>query len=76
MKTKRKAIKSLKDRLRNKFNVSVSEVDNHDKWQIADIAVANVTTDKAHANSILSKILNFIDDFNDVDIIDHQVELF
>lgn len=76
LKGKRMVIKSLKDRLHNKFNISVSEVDNHDKWQLADIAAANVSTDKAHANSILSKVLNFIEDFPDAEVIDHRIELF
>lgn len=76
LKEKRMVIKSLKDRLRNRFNVSVSEVDNHDKWQLADIAVANVSSGKACVDSALSKVLNFIEDYKDIDIVDHKLELF
>lgn len=76
LKEKRMVIKGLKDRLRSRFNISVSEIDNHDKWQLADIAVANISSDKARVNSTLSKVLNFIEDYRDIDIIDHQLELF
>lgn len=76
LKEKRMVINSLKDRLRSRFNISVSEVDNHDKWQLADIAVANVSSDKASANSTLNTALNFIEDCKDIDIVDHQIELF
>lgn len=76
LKEKRMVIKGLKDRLRSRFNISVSEIDNHDKWQLADIAVANISSDKACVNSVLSKVLNFIEDYRDINIIDHQLELF
>lgn len=76
LKEKRMVIKSLKDKLRNRFNVSVSEVANHDKWQLADIAVANVSSERVSANRALNIVLNFIEDCKDVDIIDYHLELF
>lgn len=76
LKEKRMVIKSLKDKLRNRFNVSVSEVANHDKWQLADIAVANVSSERASANRALNIVLNFIEDCKDIDIIDYHLELF
>ena len=75
LKAKRQVIKSLKDRLRNNFNVSVSEVDSHDKWQLADIAIATVSSDKAHCNSALSNVLNFIESIKGASLIDHSIEL-
>ena len=75
IKEKRRVIKSLKERMRSRFNISVSEVDNHDKWQRASIAIANISTDKAHVNSILSNVLNFIERFDHAHIADHQIEI-
>ena len=49
-------LRSLKQRLRNHFNVSVAEVDWHDKWQRAAVAVAAVGTGKRDLNSMLSKV--------------------
>lgn len=76
LKQKRTVIKGLKERLRKRFNISVSEVDNHDKWQLADIALANISTDKTQVNSTLSKALNLIEDCREAYITDHHLELF
>ncbi len=61
MKDKRRVLRSLKDRLRNKFNVSVAEVDDHDLWQKATVAIALVTGDRRHADEVLQKILNTVE---------------
>jgi uncharacterized protein YlxP (DUF503 family) len=76
LKSKRMVIKSLKDRLRNRFNVSISEIDCQDKWQLAVIALANISTDKVSIDSLLSKALNFIYDFKEAEVLDHQLQLF
>jgi len=61
LKDKRRVLRSLKDRLRNKFNVSVAEVDDHDLWQKATVAIALVTGDRRHADEVLQKILNTVE---------------
>lgn len=53
LKDKRRVIKSLKDRLRNRFNVSVAETAHHDLWQRAEITAAVVSTSRRHADSVL-----------------------
>ena len=75
LKTKRRAIKSLKERLRKGFNVSVAEIDYHDKWQMALIAVAAVSTDSANVNSTMSKAIDLIDRHHDVVLLDQRIEL-
>jgi uncharacterized protein len=56
LKEKRMVVRSLKDRIRGKFNVSVSETAFQDVWQRAEITVAIVGTDTAFVDSVLSKI--------------------
>ncbi|HUA85328.1 MAG TPA: DUF503 domain-containing protein [Bryobacteraceae bacterium] len=56
LKDKRHYVKSLKDRLRSKFNVSVAEIDYQDLWQRGLVAVATVSGDQAHAEQILEKV--------------------
>jgi len=34
LKDKRSVLKGIKDRIRSRFNVSISEVDDHQKWQV------------------------------------------
>jgi uncharacterized protein len=53
LKEKRHVVQSLKDRLRNKFNVAVAEIDHQDTWQRATIAVVTVASDHTHAEKVL-----------------------
>lgn len=53
LKDKRQILKSLKDRLHNRFNVSAAETDHQDLWQRAELTVCVVSTDRRHADSVL-----------------------
>jgi len=53
LKDKRHVLKSLKDRLHHRFNVSAAETDHHDLWQRAELTVGVVTTDRGHAERVL-----------------------
>jgi uncharacterized protein YlxP (DUF503 family) len=53
LKDKRHVVKSLKDRLRGKFNVAVSEIDHHDLWQRSVVAAVTVSTQQQHAEQVL-----------------------
>jgi uncharacterized protein len=53
LKDKRAVVKSLKDRLRVKLNVSVAETGQQDLWQRAEITACVVAADRRQANSIL-----------------------
>jgi uncharacterized protein YlxP (DUF503 family) len=61
LKDKRRVVKSLKDRIRGRFNVSVAETDHQDVWTRAELSVALVTTDVASAGSVLAKLDRFIE---------------
>ena len=56
LKDKRHVVKSLKDRLRHKFNVSVAEIDYQDLWQRALVAIVTVSSDHAHAEQVLQTV--------------------
>jgi len=53
LKEKRHVVESLKDRLRHKFNVAVSEIDYHDLWQRSVVAVVTVSPDQVFAEKVL-----------------------
>jgi hypothetical protein len=75
LKGKRRVLKSITAQVRNKFNVSIAEVDNHDLWQLATLGIACVSTDKRHANEVLSKVMGFIEGIRgDVEILDYELE--
>jgi uncharacterized protein YlxP (DUF503 family) len=53
LKDKRRIVKSLKDRLHQRFNVSVAEVDHQDSWQRAGLACGVVANDRRHVEEVL-----------------------
>lgn len=75
LKEKRRVIKSLKERLRQAFNISIAEVGSQDVWQSADLGVAMVGTDPKYVNQVLSQVLNHIEAERDVEIVDSQLEI-
>jgi uncharacterized protein YlxP (DUF503 family) len=72
LKDKRKIIKSLIERLRGRFNVSVSEVAAQDSKQLAVIGISVVTTDSRFLNEQLDKIVSFI--VNDARFVTGRIE--
>ena len=54
LKDKRSVIKSLKDRLHDRFNVSVAETAHQDKWQRAELSAVVVAGEKKHAEQVLA----------------------
>jgi uncharacterized protein len=56
LKDKRHFVKSLKDRLRGKFNVAVAEIDYQDLWQRGLIACVTVSPDQGHAEQVLQAV--------------------
>ena len=75
LKTKRHSLKSLKDRIRAKFNVSVAEVDDNDLWQKASLAVAAVSNDRSHLNQTLDHVLNLVRSVPEVNLLDYHIEI-
>jgi uncharacterized protein YlxP (DUF503 family) len=76
LKSKRFVLKSIKTRIRNKFNVSIAEIENNDKWQRATIGVAIVSNDKKIVDSTLNQIMQFIETDVRLEIVDHSIEIY
>lgn len=53
-------LKSITTRVASKFNVSIAEVDDNDRWQLATIGISFVSNDNRHTNEVLSRIVDFI----------------
>jgi len=56
LKEKRQVVKSLKDRLRHKFNVSVAEIDDQDLHNSAVIAAAAVSSGRDFVARVLQSV--------------------
>lgn len=69
LKDKRSAVRAITDRIRSKFNASVSEVEYQDKWQRAVVVVCMVSGDKRHLESDGSRIRSLCEEATDVEIV-------
>jgi uncharacterized protein YlxP (DUF503 family) len=61
LKEKRQIVKSLKDRLHQRFNVSAAETDYQDAWQRAEVSACVVSTDRRHAEQVLREADRLVD---------------
>lgn len=75
LKEKRQVLKSLMEKVRNRFNVSVAEVGDNDMWQRAEVGVTAVGNDRAFMNSVLDKVLDFIEGLHTAEVVSHEIEL-
>jgi uncharacterized protein YlxP (DUF503 family) len=76
LKSKRMVLRSLKDRIRREFNVSVAEVADNDQWQSASLAIVVVSNDKRFANQVLSKVVDLIEATHDSVVDDYRLSMF
>jgi uncharacterized protein YlxP (DUF503 family) len=75
LKGKRKVIRAIKDRLRNKFNVSVAEVGDQDVWQSIHLGIAAVSADAQYLDGLLKQVVNFVDNMHLAEMTDCQTEI-
>lgn len=76
LKEKRAVLQRIKARIRQRFNVSIAEVDHHEAWGTATLAVAIVTNDTARAHSVLEKVVRAIEtDRPDLELFDYSIEM-
>ena len=74
LKDKRRILKSIIDRIKNRFNVSVAEVDQQDLWQNATIGISMVSCEQAHVSKVLAAIVRFVEAQGTVLITHYQTE--
>lgn len=76
LKDKRSVIKSLKDNIRNRFNVSVAEVASQDSRQHAVLGIAMAGSDGRYIDGALAQVVNFVRGFRPAELVDYEVEIF
>ncbi|HEY4687595.1 MAG TPA: DUF503 domain-containing protein [Candidatus Subteraquimicrobiales bacterium] len=75
LKDKRRILKSIIDRVRNKYNVSIIEVNHFGLWQRATIAVANICKESKEIREIFSRIERLVEGFSQAEIIRREVHI-
>lgn len=67
--------RSLMAKVKNKFNVSICEVEENDAHKSLVIGIACVSNDKRHANSQIDEIINFIYENTEIEVVDVIIEI-
>ena len=75
LKDKRHVVKSLLERLKSRYNISVAEIDNLDSWQTALIGFACVSNKTKHVQSVINNVIHFIDNDGRLEIIRQDIEI-
>lgn len=76
LKAKRRVVKSLIARLKNRFNIAVAEVEALDAHQVAILAAVSVSNDIVHLNKIISHVVTFVEANIDAELVDYETEFF
>ncbi|CAH2212315.1 conserved protein of unknown function [Tepidibacter aestuarii] len=76
LKEKRHVIKSVIQRLQSRFNISIAEVGENDKWQKSIIGFSAVSNSSKQIDSIASSVINFIDNDERIEIININTDIY
>lgn len=74
LKSKRRVIKSLKDRMRSRFNASIAEIDYLDEWQRSLIGITMISNDRQHLERGFSAINRLVEEIADIELLRARVE--
>jgi uncharacterized protein YlxP (DUF503 family) len=75
IKDKRRIVKSVLDRLHHRFNVAAAEVTHQESWRRAGLAIACVSTDTRHADSVLARVAREIEHHGELVLLDYSTEM-
>jgi len=76
LKDKRMVVKSLKDKLKARFNLSVAETAEHDKWQLGVLGMAFAAESEGGARKEAQDALDFLFDTFDIEILEHNLTVY
>ncbi len=75
LKQKRGVVRSITQRVRNRFNISVSEVGGQGTWQLAVLGLATVGNDARIVRRVLERACEFIEDLHLAEVLSSDIEL-
>ena len=76
LKDKRSIVKSLKERLRGRFNVATAELDPSEKWQLATLGVTTVGTDRRFVEGVLRSVVEWVEASRVVELVQVEHEFY
>ncbi|MCI5643252.1 MAG: DUF503 domain-containing protein [Peptoniphilus sp.] len=75
LKSKRSVVKSIIEKSKNRFNISIAEVGENDKWQKSVIGFATVSNDKKIVDETMENIIHFFNSYSEIEIMNIEKEI-
>ncbi|MBW1667561.1 MAG: DUF503 domain-containing protein [Deltaproteobacteria bacterium] len=75
LKGKRKIVRSMVDRVKNKFNISVAEIGSNDKWQKIELGITTVGNDRRHIDASLNNVMSFLESLYLAELVESKKEI-
>jgi uncharacterized protein YlxP (DUF503 family) len=75
LKQKRGVVRSIAQRVRNRFNVSVAEVGGQGTWQYAELGLCATGSDRARVRGLIERTLDFIEELHLAEVVHADVEM-
>jgi uncharacterized protein YlxP (DUF503 family) len=75
LKGKRKIVRSMVDKVKHKFNVSIAEIGSNDKWQKIELGISTVGNDRRHIDASLNSILDYLESLYLAEIVNCKTEI-
>ena len=75
LKDKRQCVKSITERMKNKFNISVAELGENDSHNTAYLGFVCLSSSKTHAETMLSRVLDFVENNTEAEVYGIEIEI-
>ena len=75
LKEKRRVVRSLKDRLKNNFNISIAEIGDQNLWQSMHMGIVAINSDPKYLEGQTRKLMNAIEKMHLAEITDCQTKI-
>lgn len=75
LKAKRQVVKSILGKVRSKYDLSIAEVGDHDKWQRCTLGFAVVSTEGGHAHTMMESITKYVENLYLAEVVNTHIEI-
>ena len=75
LKSKRSVVKSIIEKSKNRFNISIAEVGENDKWQRSLIGFATVSNEKKIVDETIERVIQFFNTYSEIEIMNIEKEI-
>lgn len=75
LKGKRKVVRSMIDKVKSRFNVSIAEIGSNDKWQKIELGITAVGNDRRHIDGSLNHVISFLESLCLAELINSEMDI-